>query len=125
MIDKGSLCGSGKSVRAAARVGYSRIAKKGVFAAGRPLLRPVPESIRGTVNALVGCVAGAVLVEEHEAMVRAAGMQQIEVVRKREYIAALGQFEDPLYRKITEALPPGTTAADFITSIDVKACKNE
>lgn len=103
----------------------ARVLKPGgiVAVSDLALLRPLPQAVRGMVEALVGCVAGAVLVEEYEAMVRAAGLQQIKVVRKPEYIATLSQFEDPLYRKIVDALPAGTTAADFITSIDVTAGK--
>jgi arsenite methyltransferase len=103
----------------------ARVLKPGgtVAVSDLALLRPLPQAVRGMVEALVGCVAGAVLVEEYEAMVRAAGLQQIKVVRKPEYIATLSQFEDPLYRKIADALPAGTTAADFITSIDVTAGK--
>jgi len=88
------------------------------------LLRPLPEAIRRMVDALIGCIAGAVLVEEYKAMIQAAGLTSIEVVLKPEYVAAISGAEDPLYRKIAEALPAGTTAADFITSVDVTARKS-
>ena len=73
------------------------------------------------VEALVGCVAGAVLVEEYRAMVEAAGLINVALRPKPEYVAALQSFQDPLYHKIAEALPDGTTAADFVTSLDVMA----
>jgi len=40
-----------------------------------------------------------------------------------EYVAALAEFKDPLYAKIAKGLPAGTTAGDFITSVDVTAAK--
>ncbi len=89
------------------------------------LLKPLPDVVRGMVEALVGCVAGAVLVDEYRTMIEAAGMSQIELALKPEYVNTLSQFEDPLYRRIAEALPKGTTAADYITSIDVKARKRQ
>jgi SAM-dependent methyltransferase len=88
------------------------------------LLRPLPDAVRGMVEALVGCVAGAVLVDEYRAMVEAAGLLDVRLEPKPQYVAALARFEDPLYRKVAEALPPGTTAADFLVSVDVTARKH-
>lgn len=87
------------------------------------LLRPLPEAVRCMVEALVGCVAGAVLVEETERMARAAGLESIDLRKKGEYVAAVQDFEDPLYRAIAEHLPEGTSAADFVTSLEVRARK--
>jgi SAM-dependent methyltransferase len=87
------------------------------------LLKPLPGTVREMLEALVGCVAGAVLVDEYRAMIEAVGLGEIELKLKPEYVAALSLFEDPLYRRIAEALPKSTTAADYITSIDVKARK--
>ncbi len=87
------------------------------------LLKPLPEVIRQMVDALIGCVAGAVLVEEYKAMLQAAGLTDIEVTLKPEYVAAFSQFKDPLYRKIADALPAGAVVGDYITSIDVAARK--
>ena len=36
---------------------------------------------------------------------------------------SVASFEDPLYRKIVENLPKGTTPADFITSLDIQGRK--
>ena len=87
------------------------------------LLRPLPAEILKMVEALVGCVAGAVLVDDYRAMVEAAGLTQLVLTPKPKYVAALADSADPLYARITAALPPGTTAADFITSLDVTAVK--
>ena len=38
------------------------------------LLKPLPEAVRESLTALVGCIAGAVLVEETEKMIKAAGL---------------------------------------------------
>jgi arsenite methyltransferase len=87
------------------------------------LLKPLPVAIRGMVEALVGCVAGAVLVEETEWMARAAGLTDIQLKSKPDYINAMSQWEDSLYRKIVEHLPAGTKPGDFITSLEITARK--
>jgi arsenite methyltransferase len=87
------------------------------------LLRPLPEAVRRDVEALVGCVAGAVLVEETRRQVEAAGLTQIVLKTKSEYIDAMTNWEDPLYRKIVASLPAGTKTSDFITSLEITARK--
>lgn len=87
------------------------------------LLRPLPESVRQDVEALVGCIAGAVLVEETRRMAQDAGLQDIVLTPKPQYIDAMSGWEDPLYRRIVESLPAGTKPGDFITSLDISARK--
>lgn len=87
------------------------------------LLRPLPAEVVEMVEALVGCVAGAVLVRDTERFARAAGLANVEVRIKPDYVAALESFEDPLYQKIAATLPAGTKAADFIASVEVTARK--
>ncbi|HUJ11955.1 MAG TPA: arsenite methyltransferase [Verrucomicrobiae bacterium] len=87
------------------------------------LLKPVPAAIRKMAEALVGCVAGAVLVEETEQMIRAAGLTDLQLVSKPDYIQAKADWNDPLYRKIMDHLPPDTEPKDYITSLAVTAHK--
>ena len=98
-------------LRAGGRVAVSDLA----------LLRPLPESVRNDIEALVGCVAGAVLVEQTRAQMEAAGLRDIVLTSKPEYIDAMTQWEDPLYRRIIAALPAGSRASDYITSLDIAA----
>jgi arsenite methyltransferase len=103
----------------------ARVLKPGgrVAVSDLALLQPLPDQIRQDLESLVGCVAGAVLVEEVEQQAREAGLTEIELSSKPEYIKAMSDWQDPLYIKIRDALPQGTTAADFITSLDVSARK--
>ncbi|MDE3067246.1 MAG: arsenite methyltransferase [Verrucomicrobiota bacterium] len=87
------------------------------------LLRPLPPEIVKMVEALVGCVAGAVPAGDSERMARAAGLADIVLTPKPKYIEALTGWEDSLYRKIIEQLPAGTKPADYITSLEVQARK--
>lgn len=87
------------------------------------LIKPLPLAVSEMVEALIGCVAGAALVSETERMARDAGLQDIKLQPKPEYIDGLLDWEDPLYKKIIEHLPQGTTPSDYITSLEVTAVK--
>lgn len=102
-----------------------RVLKSGgrVAVSDLALLRPLPEAVQADVQALIGCVSGAVLVEETRAMAAAAGLVDIKLSHKPEYIEAMTNWEDPLYRAIIEKLPAGSKPSDFITSLDVVAVK--
>jgi arsenite methyltransferase len=103
----------------------ARVLKPGgrVAVSDMALLRPLPAEVLKMVEALVGCVAGAVLVKDTESYARAAGLANVEVRVKPEYVAVMENFEDPLYQKIVAALPAGTKPADFIASVEVTARK--
>lgn len=105
----------------------ARVLKPGgrVAVSDLALTRPLPESVLADVEALIGCVAGAVLVEETRAMAAAAGLSEIELTAKPEYIDAMTNWEDPLYQKIVASLPANSKPSDFITSLDVMAVKRE
>jgi len=87
------------------------------------LLAPLPEAVRNAVEMLVGCVAGAVLVEETRAMLTEAGFVDIRLEPRPDYIQAMTSWEDPLYQQVAKSLPAGTTAADLITSLSITARK--
>jgi SAM-dependent methyltransferase len=85
------------------------------------LLGPLPEEIREMVEALVGCVAGAVPVEDTRRLAEAAGLGDVVLTPKPSYVEAMTTFQDPLYQRIVAALPPGAKLSDFLTSLDVSA----
>ena len=87
------------------------------------LLRPLPEDIRASIEAHVGCIAGAALVDDTVAMMRDAGLENIDIIRKDAAIASMVDASDPLYKNIMEFLPEGTTIGDFVTSIIAGAHK--
>ena len=103
----------------------ARVLKSGgrVAVSDLALVRPLPASVRQDVEALIGCIAGAVLVDDTQAMMREAGLTNIVLTHKNQYIDSMTDFQDPLYAKIVQALPTGSKASDYITSLDIAARK--
>lgn len=103
----------------------ARVLKRGgrVAVSDLALLKPLPEAVAGMLEALIGCVAGAVLVADTERMARAAGFTGIALTPKADYVNGMTDWNDPLYQQIVEHLPAGAKPADYITSLEVKAIK--
>ena len=51
------------------------------------------------------------------------GLSDLTLTPKPQYIDAMTNWEDSLYRRIVEALPAGSKPSDYITSLDVSAVK--
>lgn len=101
----------------------ARVLKPGgrVAVSDLALLQPLPAEVLTMVEALVGCVAGAVLVSDTERMAREAGLTDIVLDPKPQYVEAMTSFEDPLYQKIFARLPTGSKPSDYIVSLEVRA----
>ena len=103
----------------------ARVLKPGgrVAVSDLALLKPLPQEVAEMAAALIGCVAGAVLVEETERAAREAGLTDIELESKPGFVEAMEDWNDPLYCQIVEHLPEGTRPRDYVTSINVSARK--
>jgi SAM-dependent methyltransferase len=87
------------------------------------LLKPLPDAVRQDLEALVGCIAGAALADDLRRQASDAGLRSIRVHAKPEYVESLTRWEDPLYRRIMDALPQGATPSDYVASMDITALK--
>ncbi|SDF63069.1 arsenite methyltransferase [Desulfovibrio legallii] len=87
------------------------------------LLQPLPEGVRAMAAALVGCVAGAVLVDEVRRLVEDAGFTNVVLRPKPDYVRHMQDWNDPLYRDVAQALPEGASLADYVVSLSVEAHK--
>jgi SAM-dependent methyltransferase len=103
----------------------ARVLKPGgrVAVSDMALVKPLPPEVLKLVEAMIGCVTGAVLVSETGRMAKEAGLADIVLKSKPGYVEALTDWEDPLYKKLIELLPAETKPADFITSLEVQAVK--
>lgn len=87
------------------------------------LLKPLPDTIKDMAAALVGCVAGAILVEESKALLEKAGFTSIVLTPKPDYVRSMQDWNDPLYKQIAETLPQGEEMADYVVSLSIEARK--
>ena len=103
----------------------ARVLKSGgrVAVSDLALRQPLPTTVLESVEALVGCVAGASLVSEIQRMALEVGLKELTLTEKPEYVEAMIRADDPLYQKIVAELPKGSKVSDYVTSLDVSARK--
>jgi len=103
----------------------ARVLKPGgrVSVSDLALIKALPDAVRGSVEALVGCIAGAILIDETKEMVAAAGLVEGVYETRSDYIDSMADWSDPLYREIRDKLPPASKPGDFVTSLSITARK--
>ncbi len=84
------------------------------------LLRPLPEDVRADLTSYVGCVAGAVSVDEYLGHLRDAGFVDVAVEVDRA-ADPMKDTQDRLYQRVSDRLPSGTAPGDFVASVRVTA----
>jgi arsenite methyltransferase len=87
------------------------------------LLKPLPAAVASAINAYVGCIAGASLVDDLTRMMREAGLVKATLTPKPAYVETLTAGDDPLYQQVRAGLPSGSAPVDYITSMDIAAAK--
>ncbi len=89
------------------------------------LTRPLPESVRESVEAYAGCISGAMLREDYLQAMRDAGFEDVQVVAEGNYpIGAINPDTSEL-AALAEGLPlqDVADAADSVVSVKVRAVK--
>ena len=91
------------------------------------LLEELPEFVRKSMDAYVGCVAGANLKEEYLKKMKEAGFEEIEVVSETNYGIIAGESEQITEEMIKEAEDCGATiikgTSDEITEEELEKVK--
>ena len=87
------------------------------------LLKPLPDSLKSSISALVGCVAGAIPVDEVLCVVKQAGLVVTHAERDSVFVHKAENSDDPLYANIMKHVPEGSRPGDFVTSLKLTATK--
>jgi hypothetical protein len=77
------------------------------------LNRPLPDAVKNSVEAYVGCVAGASMKEDYLQLMRDAGFADVEIVAENSYDVGLGDMEEDARNEAYAA----------VTSVKVRAFK--
>ena len=92
------------------------------------LERPLPDAVRESVSAYVGCVAGALPKEEYLEALRSAGFREVGIAQESRFPVSCFAT-DPLVKGLIEeaSLPPGAIEAleGTVASIEVRGLKQE
>ena len=88
------------------------------------LLKELPDAIKDSIEAYIGCVAGATTKKEYLAAIRESGFQDVEIVSE---VSTQGKINDAFTEAISENLgiAKGVTAevASSIVSMTIRAVK--
>jgi SAM-dependent methyltransferase len=87
------------------------------------LIEELPPEVRESVSALVGCVSGAVLLEETKKMISAAGLTDMQISVKKNNMDNMVSCNDSLYQSVQGYLPARKKLSDYVVSVDFTAYK--
>ncbi len=87
------------------------------------LKRPLPQEIKTDAEALVGCVAGALLLDELKEIMTENGLTNLEFAEKPGYVQAMVDSKDHIAQRVISLIPDGTQIGDYIASMDISATK--
>jgi len=87
------------------------------------LRKELPQRVRESMEAYVGCVGGAVLIGEYREMVEAAGFRDVRVTVKGSSACIDPETRDPIGRAILQALGKDENISDYVVSVYVESLK--
>ena len=91
------------------------------------LLKPLPEFVKESIAAYVGCVAGALLKDDYISAVASAGFENVTVVDEKPFAITMAELSDPLVQSLIDEFNPSPEQvkdlAGSIVSINVEGEK--
>jgi ubiquinone/menaquinone biosynthesis C-methylase UbiE len=87
------------------------------------IMRELPADTKASLEAYIGCIAGAVTPDETRSMIAAAGLEDAVMEIKKEAVDNMFSWSDPVFGKPASGLPAGGKPSDYIASVAISARK--
>lgn len=87
------------------------------------LLKELPEKVRDNIAAYVGCVGGAMLIDEYKKVVESSGLKDVKITIKGSSACIDPDTKDPLGRAILDGLQKDELLDEYIASVYVEGHK--
>ncbi len=87
------------------------------------LTEELPAQVRNSISALVGCISGAVLLDETRKMIASAGLIEPQISIKKYNMDIMDSCNDSLYQTVRQHLPKDKKLSDYVVSADITAYK--
>ncbi|MCI0526250.1 MAG: arsenite methyltransferase, partial [Nitrospira sp.] len=87
------------------------------------LLKELPRKTRKSLEAYVGCVGGAMLVNEYKERVEASGFRDVRVMVKGTSSCIDPKTQDPVGKLLVDSLERGDSLEGYVVSVSVEGYK--
>lgn len=87
------------------------------------LIKELPEKIRESIRAYVGCVGGAILIDEYKRIVEASGLKDVNITVKGTSSCIAPNTKDPIGRAILDGLGKNKSLEGYVVSVYVGGYK--
>lgn len=87
------------------------------------LLKELPEKLKSSIEAYVGCVAGALPVDRYREVAAAAGIKDIKINLNNASVCIDSDTRDPIGRAVLDSLEEGQSLESYIASAYIEGVK--
>jgi SAM-dependent methyltransferase len=87
------------------------------------LKKELPAKIRKSIAAYVGCVGGAILIDEYKRIVETAGFRNVKITIKGSSECITPDTKDPLGRAVLDGLEEGQSLEGYVVSVCLEGYK--
>jgi len=87
------------------------------------LLKELPKKIQESIEAYVGCVGGAMLIDEYKKIVQASRLKDVKITIKGSSACIDPNTKDPIGRAILDGLRDGESLEGYVVSVYVEGYK--
>ena len=87
------------------------------------LLKELPKGIKESIEAYVGCIGGAILIDDYKRIVEASGLRNISIAVKGSSACIEPDTKDPIGRTLLDSLGNNESLDDYVVSVYVEGYK--